>query len=99
MPMVYSKRTFCYDKEVTIEPKNGIPVSCDIMPQCFSGTLEPNENVLESFHNIHIGIAEDEQTDPVCYMPICREWKKDHCSLLGRSWGGGGGGGGGGGNS
>ena len=49
-------------------------------PSTFSG---PNENVSEPFHDMHIDIAEDEQADQVCYVPVCREWQKDHCRVLG----------------
>ena len=80
---IYSKRTFCCDKEVTIEnllqpsePKNCIPVPEDNVLRCLE---ETDENVSD---DIHIDIVENEHISQICYIHICREWQKDHCNLL-----------------
>ena len=81
---IHSKRTFCCDKEVSIEnllqpsePKNSIPVPEDNVLRCLE---ETDENVSD---DIHIDIVENEHISQICYIPVCREWQKDHCNLLG----------------
>ena len=32
---------------------------------------------------IHIDAVENEQISQICYIPVCKEWQKDHCNLLG----------------
>ena len=80
---IYNKRTFCCDKEVTIEnllqpsePKNGIPVPEDNVLRCLE---ETDENLSDG---IHIDAVENEQISQICYIPVCKEWQKDHCNLL-----------------
>ena len=79
-----TKRTFCCDKEVTIEnllqpsePKNGIPVPEDNVLRCLE---ETDENLSDG---IHIDAVENEQISQICYIPVSKEWQKDHCNLLG----------------
>ena len=81
---IYNKRTFCCDKEVTIEnllqpsePKNGIPVPEDNVLRRLE---ETDENLSDG---IHIDAVENEQISQICYIPVCKEWQKDHCNLLG----------------
>ena len=33
--------------------------------------------------DIHIDIVENEHISQICYIPVCKEWQKDHCNLLG----------------
>ena len=71
---IYNKRTFCCDKEVTIEnllqpsePKNGIPVPEDNVLRCLE---ETDENLSDG---IHIDAVENEQISQICYIPVCKE--------------------------
>ena len=76
---IHSKRTFCCDKEVTIqnilqlsEPKNSIPVPEDNVLRCLEETYE---NVSD---DIHIDTVENKHISQICW-----EWQKDHCNLHG----------------
>ena len=69
---VNSKRTFCCDKETTIEnllepieTKDSTPISRDAMAQSL---VDVYENVSESSHDIPIGIVEDKQTYQVMLL-------------------------------
>ena len=82
---VNSIGSVCCDNEITIgnllepiETKDSTPISRDAMTQSL---VDVHENVSESSHHIPIGRVEDEQTYQVCYIPVCREWQKYHCSL------------------
>ena len=62
---------------------NSIPVPEDNVLLCLE---ETDENVSD---DIHKDIVENEHTPQICYIPVCREWQKDHCNLLGlpiHSW-------------
>ena len=78
---IYRKRKYCFDKEVTkenllqpSEPKNSISVPEDNVLLCF------DENASD---DILMRIVENEQISQICYMPVCKEWQKDHCNSLG----------------
>ena len=78
---IYSKRKYCFDKEVTkenllqpSEPKNSISVPEDNVLLCFE------ENASD---DILMRIVENEQISQICYMPVCKEWQKDRCNSLG----------------
>ena len=82
MPIwIYSKRKYCFDKEVTkenllqpSEPKNSISVPEDNVLLCFE------ENASD---DILMRIVENEQISQICYMPVCKEWQNDRCNSLG----------------